>query len=104
LSILLPLDARRGITPPQVALGLARWRTGTWSLGATISGLLAGLVGITGPSGVVGPGSAAVVGAVSGAVYYGAVRLLDAACVDDPVEAVAIHAFPGAFGRAEFNR
>ncbi|KAK7239762.1 ammonium transmembrane transporter [Aureococcus anophagefferens] len=33
-----------------VALGVERWRAGYWSLPATVSGLLAGLVGITGPA------------------------------------------------------
>ena len=80
------------------AVACAKWRTGHWSLPATISGLLAGLVGITGPCGVVGPGSAAAVGFGSGLVYFAAREGLDACCVDDPVEAIAIHAFPGAWG------
>ena len=74
------------------------WRAGYWSLPATVSGLLAGLVGITGPCGVVAPGAAVAVGAVSGAVYAGGRAALDRLCVDDPVEAIAIHAFPGAWG------
>ena len=81
-----------------VALGLERWRAGYWSLPATVSGLLAGLVGITGPCGVVAPGAAVAIGAASGAVYAGGRVALDRLCVDDPVEAIAIHAFPGAWG------
>jgi Amt family ammonium transporter len=80
------------------AVVLTKARTGVWSLPSTINGLLAGLVGITGPCGVVSGGSAAVIGAISGAVYTAAAFILDRACIDDPVEAIAIHAFPGAWG------
>jgi Amt family ammonium transporter len=80
------------------AVLVTKARRGVWSLPSTINGLLAGLVGITGPCAVVGAGGAAAVGGVSGAIYCAGAVALDRACVDDPVEAIAIHAFPGAWG------
>ena len=80
------------------AVLITKARRSVWSLPSTINGLLAGLVGITGPCAVVGAGGAAAVGGVSGAIYCAGAVALDRACVDDPVEAIAIHAFPGAWG------
>ena len=63
-----------------------------------MNGVVAGLVGITGPCGVVEPFAAAVIGVVSGAVYCGGWRLHERLRIDDPVHAGAVHAWPGLWG------
>ena len=62
------------------------------------NGIVAGLVGITGPCGVVEPYAAAIIGIVSGAVYCGSWRLHERLRIDDPVHAGAVHAWPGFWG------
>jgi len=63
-----------------------------------MNGIVAGLVGITGPCGVVEPYAAAIIGIVSGAVYCGSWRLHERLRIDDPVHAGAVHAWPGFWG------
>eukprot|EP00966_Prymnesium_polylepis_P319772 7376203-Prymnesium_polylepis.1 len=63
-----------------------------------MNAVVAGLVGITGPCGVVQPGAAIVIGLLSGAIYSGGWRLHERMQVDDPVHAIAVHAWPGAWG------
>ena len=77
---------------------IGRRAHGAWSLSNTLGGVLSGLVGITGPCGVVSGPSAALIGIISGMVYMASKHMLDRACVDDPVDAIAIHAFPGMWG------
>ena len=50
-------------------LALEKWRRGFYDAAAALNAVVAGLVGITGPCGVVEPWAAIVVGAVSGLVY-----------------------------------
>ena len=63
-----------------------------------MNGVVAGLVGITGPCGVVEPWAAAIIGIISGAVYCGGWRLHERLRIDDPVHAGAVHAWPGLWG------
>ena len=72
--------------------------TGCYDSSKCMNGVVAGLVGITGPCGVVEPWAAAVIGVVSGAVYCGGWRLHERLRIDDPVHAGAVHAWPGLWG------
>ena len=82
-----------------VVAAIQAWRcSGQLQLNSINAAVLAGLVGITGPCGVVTPTSALIVGAVSGLVYLGSVEALWKLQVDDPIGAVSIHAFPGMWG------
>lgn len=65
----------------------------------TLNGALAGLVGITAGCAVVGTGSAALIGLVSGVVVVLAVELFDKVLhVDDPVGAISVHGVCGILG------
>ncbi|MFT6841983.1 MAG: Amt family ammonium transporter [Psychroserpens sp.] len=69
------------------------------ALSITMNGALAGLVGITAGCDIVSPGSAMIIGAVSGTVLVFAVEFIDQKLkVDDPVGAVAVHGVSGALG------
>jgi Amt family ammonium transporter len=67
-------------------------------LGMSVNGCLAGLVAITAPCAYVSVNSALVIGLVAGLVVVGAVKMLDAIRIDDPVGAVPVHLFCGVFG------
>ncbi|KAB1660858.1 ammonium transporter [Pseudoclavibacter sp. CFCC 13796] len=67
------------------------------SLGA-ISGVLAGLVGITPAANSVSVMGAVVIGLIAGAIAYWALSLKAKLGYDDALDAVAIHMFPGIFG------
>ncbi|WP_028245762.1 ammonium transporter [Pseudoclavibacter soli] len=67
------------------------------SLGA-ISGVLAGLVGITPAANSVSAIGAVIIGLLSGALAYWALSLKEKLGYDDALDAVAIHMFPGIFG------
>jgi len=63
------------------------------------NGALAGLVSITGPCGFVYPWASIPIGLIGGAVYYGCSKLLlHVAKIDDPLDAIAVHAGCGAWG------
>ena len=65
----------------------------------TLNGLLAGLVAITAPCGVVSPGAAVVIGLIAGVLVVLAVEFIDKVLkVDDPVGAVSVHCVCGIFG------
>ncbi len=64
----------------------------------TINGVLAGLVAVTAPCAYVSPAGAAAIGLVAGVLVVEAVGWVDRAHLDDPVGAVAVHGFGGAFG------
>jgi Amt family ammonium transporter len=66
-------------------------------LGAA-SGAVAGLVAITPASGFVGPLSAIVIGAVAGALCYGAVRMKPQFGYDDSLDVVGVHGVGGTWG------
>jgi Amt family ammonium transporter len=69
------------------------------ALSITMNGALAGLVSITAGCDIVSPGSALIIGAVSGTVLVFAVEFIDQKLkVDDPVGAVAVHGVSGALG------
>lgn len=63
-----------------------------------MNGVLAGLVGITAPCHVVGPGGALVIGAVSGVILFVGMRVLEEVRVDDAVSAVPVHLMCGIWG------
>jgi Amt family ammonium transporter len=69
------------------------------ALSITMNGALAGLVGITAGCDIVSPGSALIIGLVSGSFLVFAVEFIDRKLkVDDPVGAVAVHGVSGALG------
>ncbi len=67
-------------------------------IGITLNGGLAGLVAITAGCNNVGITSAIVIGLIGGLLVVGGVLLLDKVGVDDPVGAVSVHGFNGAWG------
>jgi len=64
----------------------------------TFNGALAGLVGITAGCNIMSPAMATLTGAIAGAIVVFAVILVDRIRVDDPVGAIAVHGFCGAWG------
>ncbi len=72
--------------------------SGKPDLSMIINGALAGLVAITAPCAFVGIGSAAIIGAIAGALVVLAVRLFDSLKIDDPVGALSVHLVNGVFG------
>ncbi len=67
-------------------------------LGMSINGCLAGLVAITAPCAFVTVNAALIIGLLAGVIVVGAVKLLDAFKIDDPVGAIPVHLFNGVFG------
>ena len=64
-----------------------------------VNGMLAGLVAITAPSGFVSPVSAIIIGGVAGVLVVLSVFFIERVLrVDDPVGAIAVHGFCGAWG------
>jgi Amt family ammonium transporter len=72
--------------------------SGIYDLPNVLNAVVSGLVGITGPCGVVSPGGAVVIGIVSGLTYCLSVRAHARLWIDDPVCAIAVHAWPGLWG------
>jgi ammonium transporter, Amt family len=69
-------------------------------IGMMGNGLLAGLVAITAPSGYVSPVFASIIGAVAGVIVVVAAGFVEKVLkVDDPVGAIAVHGFNGAWGQ-----
>lgn len=64
----------------------------------TMNGFLGGLVAITAPCAFVEPLSALAIGAIGGMLVVAGVFLLERLRIDDPVGAVAVHGFNGAWG------
>lgn len=65
----------------------------------TCNGILAGLVAVTAGCATVEPWGACAIGTVAAFVYMGAVHLIDNIMhIDDPLCAIAIHCFNGAWG------
>ncbi len=62
------------------------------------NGLLAGLVAITAPVGAVQVWASPVIGGIGGLIVVLAVKLVDRSGIDDPVGAIAVHGFAGAWG------
>ncbi|WP_411821982.1 ammonium transporter [Leptospira sp. 'Mane'] len=67
-------------------------------LGMILNGTLAGLVGITAPCAIVSPASAAIIGAISGALVVVSVLGFDKLKIDDPVGATSVHLVCGIWG------
>ncbi|MDV2481715.1 ammonium transporter [Methanoculleus sp. Wushi-C6] len=75
------------------------WRFGKPDVSMTGNGVLGGLVAITASCAWVSPWAAVVIGIVAGIVIYVGVWLLDWVLhIDDPVGAVSVHGFNGAWG------
>ncbi len=80
--------------------------TYAWLLGPTkkpdasmsVNGILAGLVAITAPCAFVDSWAAVVIGLIAGLIVCWATALLDKLKIDDPVGAVPVHFFNGAWG------
>ncbi|MBN2616751.1 MAG: ammonium transporter [Spirochaetales bacterium] len=65
----------------------------------SLNGALAGLVGITAGTWVVGPGSAIIIGLIAGILVVLSVNFFDKVLhIDDPVGAISVHGVCGAFG------
>jgi Amt family ammonium transporter len=64
-------------------------------LGATMNGILAGLVAITSPCVYIEPWAAVIIGMVAGVAYQLAARALIAVKIDDPIDAFPVHAVNG---------
>jgi ammonium transporter, Amt family len=62
------------------------------------NGLLAGLVAITAPCAFVDSMGACIIGLISGLLVVEAVFFIDKLQIDDPVGAIAVHGFNGAWG------
>jgi ammonium transporter, Amt family len=80
------------------------WVAAEWWIGGkptvlgAASGAVAGLVAITPASGFVGPVAAIIIGAVAGALCYGAVRMKSRFGYDDALDVVGVHAVGGIWG------
>ena len=80
-----------------LALSWVLWKRFDGSM--TMNGVIAGLVAITAPCANVGPGSAIIIGLVGGFVVVGAILLIERVFkIDDPVGAISVHGFTGAWG------
>eukprot|EP00438_Fugacium_kawagutii_P026969 Skav224409 [mRNA] locus=scaffold657:102889:110153:+ [translate_table: standard] len=72
--------------------------THKYDVGALCNGILGGLVSITAGCGSMESGSAVATGVIGGFVYQAASMLLQKLKIDDPVDAVPVHGFCGAWG------
>eukprot|EP00438_Fugacium_kawagutii_P034068 Skav205989 [mRNA] locus=scaffold2084:42327:45402:+ [translate_table: standard] len=72
--------------------------TKKYDVGALCNGILAGLVSITAGCGNMESGSAVATGVIGAIVYQAASMLLQKLKIDDPVDAVPVHGFCGAWG------
>lgn len=71
----------------------------SYSMDLGVNSLLSGLVAVTAPCGYVEPWAALVIGVMSVPVYIATSNVVLYLCkVDDPLNAVAVHAFNGALG------
>ena len=70
---------------------------GTFDIGMSGNGAVAGLVAITGPSGYVDSWAAPIIGAVAGVIVVEGVLLIDRK-LDDPIGVLAAHGLAGIWG------
>lgn len=85
-----------------VAAMVYTWLSGAKKpdIGMMGNGLLAGLVAITAPSGYVSPLFASIIGIIAGVIVVFMAGVIDKVWrVDDPVGAIAVHGFNGAWGQ-----
>ena len=87
-----------GASGGAAAMLLAMKKFGNADPSMTINGVLAGLVAITASCAYVSQWSAIIIGLCSGIIVIYAMRFIDRMKVDDPVGAIAVHAFNGVFG------
>lgn len=76
----------------------AKFIAGKWNIGSCCNGVLAGLVSITASCAVVRPWAAIIVGVIGGSIYFGASNLMLCFKIDDPLDAVSVHACCGFWG------
>ncbi|CAE8649845.1 unnamed protein product [Polarella glacialis] len=69
-----------------------------YDVGGLCNGILAGLVSVTAGAANVEAGSAILIGIIGSFIYQGASMLLVRLKIDDPVDAVPVHCFCGAWG------
>ncbi|HET6343654.1 MAG TPA: ammonium transporter [Myxococcota bacterium] len=82
-----------------VAWGLVEgWRFGKVTMLGVVSGLVAGLVGVTPAAGFVAPMGALAIGALTGVACYGGVLMKGRFGYDDSLDAFGVHGVGGAFG------
>ena len=82
-----------------VAMGITWIRYKKPDVSMTLNGALAGLVAITAGCAVVTPAGAAVIGFIAGILIVFAIEFVDKILkIDDPVGAIGVHGFCGAFG------
>ena len=82
-----------GAVESKIATGKAMY--GVENMG---NGCLAGLAAITASCNVVRPWAAIIIGAVAGALYLAASKVSVKIKLDDPLDAVAVHAWNGLWG------
>lgn len=70
----------------------------TWNIGTVLNAALAGLVSITASCASVSDWMAVIIGAIGAMVYIGSSKLMLKLKIDDPVDAIAVHGFAGAWG------
>jgi Amt family ammonium transporter len=93
------------------AMAVAWARFGKPDLTIALNGALGGLVGITAPCAVVGPGAALAIGAIAGYLVVACVGWLNTLRIDDVVGAFPVHGLcgiwgtlaVGLWGRAQFD-
>lgn len=91
---LLAPPAPSPLPPPPFLAGVI-----VWDLIIAGNGALAGLVSITGPCAFVQPWAAFIIGIIGGFVYFVASKVnLHVLKVDDPLDAIAVHAGCGIWG------
>ncbi len=95
IAVTTLLAAGAGAT---MAMVISWHRLGHPDVAVAANGLLAGLVGITAGTFLVDPLGAVAIGLVAGAVVIAGEALLLRLRIDDPVGAVAVHAFCGVWG------
>jgi Amt family ammonium transporter len=92
------------VTHLAASTGAMSWMLVAWlhrgkpSSIAAASGAVAGLVAITPASGFVGPQAALLIGAIAGALCYGAVNLRAKIGVDDSLDVWGVHGVGGTWG------
>ena len=80
------------------AMAAATFLMHKMDLGMALNGVLGGLVGITAGADVVDPGSAIVIGALSGGLVVASIIALERLGIDDPVSAISVHGVCGIWG------
>lgn len=80
------------------SLAMAWIFKGKPDLSFSLNGALGGLVAITAPCADVAPWASVTIGFVAGIIVFLGMNLLEAMKIDDPVGAVPVHLFAGAWG------